>query len=198
MTSTTNDKLALASAVSRSVQGERAYLDLWFALARRPWMSLVLVPGHPGISADESARMLAEVGQKVSGNPVRAITMSSLDYGTALALADLQDQVRRLADEFSQGPRANEVRAIEVPAVGSDPESAPGNHSSGVSLVAPMPSRFVIAIPSLIAEPLGLAATQSADAVVLLVELGKSRMADVRRMVEQVGRERIVGCFLVK
>jgi hypothetical protein len=43
-----------------------------------------------------------------------------------------------------------------------------------------------------------LAATQSADAVVLLVELGKSRMADVRRMVEQVGRERIVGCFLVK
>lgn len=204
MTATTNEELVQASAWQGSAQKERAYLQLWFALARRPWMSVVLVPGHAGGSAEEAAMALAEVGQKVSGLAVRAVTMNSLDYGTALVLADLQEQLRRLAAEASQAPRAIEVRAEEVDGelVGSeeapelDQQPAPTEPSAGLMPVSPA-ARFIIAVPCILSEPLGLAATQGADAVVVLVERGLTRTPDVRRIVEQVGRDRIAGCFLL-
>ena len=90
-------ELTQVKAAPRTPGQERAYLELWFTLAQRPWMSVVLVPGHPGGSATEAAVALAEVGQKVSGLPVRAVTMSTLDYATAAVLTDLQEQLRRVA-----------------------------------------------------------------------------------------------------
>lgn len=209
MTSNTNDELAQIPPGQWSAEKERAYLQLWFALARRPWMSVVLVPGRAGGSAEEAAMALAEVGQKVSGLAVRAVTMSALDYGTALVLSDLQDQLRRFSGEAAQAPRAIEVSAEEVQGVQEDQEAEPGSEpsepiqseapdhpSAGLMPVFPA-ARFVIAVPCILSEPLGLAATQGADAVVVLVEQGLTRTRDVRRIVEQVGRDRVAGCFLV-
>jgi hypothetical protein len=200
MTSTKHEQLARISSVPPIETGDRAYLLLWFALARRPWKTLVLVPSCPDGSADEAARMLAEVGEKVSGLPVRAITMTSLDYGTASALADLQERIRRRTTEMEQAPPAIDVTAIEVRA--GSPDWAwgrgPGEPTPGVAEAPRSAAQFVIAIPSLISEPLGLSATQAADAVVLLVELGRTRMADLHRIVDQVGRERVAGCILLK
>jgi hypothetical protein len=200
MTSSNNEELAKVSAVPPSGPGDRAYQQLWFALARRPWKSLVLVPTHPEGSADEAARTLAEVGERVSGLPVRAVTMSSLDYGTALALADLQERIRSLTMELNQAPEAIEVTPGEIDAVSPNWAWArgPEQASPGATLNPRTVAQFVIAIPSLISEPLGLSVTQAADAVVVLVELGRTRMADVQRVVDQVGRERVAGCILVK
>lgn len=190
-------ELTQVSAPTRSAEQDRAYLEFWFALAQRRWMSVVLVPGHPGGSAVEAAQALADIGQKVSGLPVRAITMSTLDYGTAAVLSDLQEQLRRLAGEASGATRAIEVVADEVPPVlEEEPKPAPAEPSSGLVAVAPA-ARFVIAVPCVISEPLGLAAAQGADLVVVLVELGTTRQADVRRIMSQVGRERVAGCLVV-
>jgi hypothetical protein len=196
MTSTTQEELTQVPTAPPGVRDDRAYLELWFALSRHPWLSVVLVPGHPGGSADEAVRALAEVGQRVSGLPVRAVTLSSLDYEAALALSDLQGQLRRVAQEGVEAQRAIEVTSTEVPA---DPtERAPEEAERSEALVPFAPAaRFVIAVPCLASEPLGLAATQGADAVVFLVELGQTRLAELRGMVEQVGRDRVAGCFLV-
>jgi len=60
------------------------------------------------------------------------------------------------------------------------------------------PARLIISIPPVLTEPLGLTATQESDAVVLAVRLNRSRMDEVRRTLQLVGRERVLGCFLVR
>jgi hypothetical protein len=162
--------------------------------------------------------MLAEVGEKVSGLPVKAITMGALDYGTALALSDLQEQIRRLTAELAQPQEAIEVSAGQDPfrgpgwVMGQDrdggQEPAPENEASwergadepvaGPGLRPRAVAKFVISIPCLITEPLGLSATQGADAVIVLVEPGRTKAADVQRMIDQIGPERVVGCILVE
>jgi hypothetical protein len=214
LTSNKQTELAKIQAEPPVARGDQAYLRLWFALARRPWKTLVLVPSFPEGSADEAARTLADVGERISGLPVRAITMGSLDYGTALALSDLQERIRRLTEELGKPRQAIEVSAGRVDTVGpgwvmggvegSEPaqdeawgRSAAGPFQGG-TVVSRAAAQFVISIPCLLSEPLGLAATQFADAVVVLVELGRSSRDDVRRIVDQVGRERVAGCILVK
>jgi len=222
-------ELAKASEVAPLGPEDQAYLRLWFSLARRPWRSLVLVPSFPGGSADEPARLLAEVGQKVSGLPVQAIMMSSLDYGTAQALADLQDQVRRLHEEQAEPPQAIEVYPVEhhdeqdghaqehaageapnwafvrppvesphEPRPGPPPGEPLGDGPAGPRMYPLPASRFVIGVPFLLNEPLGLSATQAADAVLVLVQLGKTRTSDLKAILDQVGRDRVAGCILVK
>jgi len=177
---------------------ERAYQQLWFALARSTWSSLVVVPADPGGSADQVARALADVGKRLSSRPVTAVTAGALEYGTALALADLPqfvDQRRQL--QPSAWP------TVEVPAstAAEDPPASGADHAAGgpqESMVVSSGARIIISIPAVVSEPLGLATTMSADAVVICVEMGMTRMADVRRTVELVGRERVAGCFLIR
>jgi hypothetical protein len=222
-------EMALARDVAPIAPGDQAYLRLWYSLAKRPWRSLVIVPGHEGGSADEAARTLAEVGQKVSGLPVQSITMRALDYGTAQALADLQEQLRRIATEGSEPPQAIEVYPVahhegpagqgeherregegpnwawarhpeshQDPKPGAPPSPAGAAHSGDLKMTPLPASRFVISVPFLLTEPLGLSATQGADVVLVLVKLGHTRMKDLRAIIDQVGRERMTGCVLVK
>ncbi|HET9554969.1 MAG TPA: hypothetical protein VFP50_18530 [Anaeromyxobacteraceae bacterium] len=57
--------------------------------------------------------------------------------------------------------------------------------------------RVIVAIQPVTVEPLGLAIAQAADAVIVCIELGRSKLRDVERTVALVGRERLAGCFLV-
>jgi len=196
MTSMGGRELSQVSVPPRSGAQERALVQLWFALAQRRWLSVVLVPGHPGGSAVEAAQGLADVGQKVSGLPVRAVTMSSLDYGTAAVLTDLQTQLHRIGEEAERASRAIEVAADEVQAEEGGAEPAPTEASTGLVPVAPA-ARFIIAVPCVLSEPLGLAAAQGADLVVVVVELGTTRQGDLRRIMSQVGQDRVAGCLLV-
>ncbi|BDG04637.1 hypothetical protein AMOR_36330 [Anaeromyxobacter oryzae] len=62
---------------------------------------------------------------------------------------------------------------------------------------SPEGARVVVAVPPLVIEPLGTAAVQAADVVVLCIELGRTRLAGARRTLDLVGRERVVGSLLV-
>jgi hypothetical protein len=57
--------------------------------------------------------------------------------------------------------------------------------------------RLLIAIPPVVTEPLGLAVTEVADAIVLCVERGASRLRFAERTVELVGRDRIIGAVML-
>ncbi len=62
--------------------------------------------------------------------------------------------------------------------------------------VAPT-GRVIVAVQPVVSEPLGLAVTQGADAVVLCVEMRRDRLAAARKTIELVGRDRIAGCLLL-
>lgn len=58
--------------------------------------------------------------------------------------------------------------------------------------------RVITAIPSVLTEPLGIGVARAADAVVLCVRMGCSHLSAIQRTVELIGRDRIVGCLLLK
>ena len=205
----------------------RDVLELWINLARRDWGSLVVIPADRDGSTAEIANTLADIGQRLSYGPVTAITVSSLEYGSALALADLQQHVERERRNWRRVPQ--DVTVVPDPGAGAgevtspDPDSSPSSgpaanpqpepHPGGVqqepepfaksgdrseALVVVPPARLIISVPPVVTEPLGLTAAEEADAVVLAVRMNHSRMAEVKRTIQLVGRQRITGCFLVR
>ncbi len=142
---------------------DRQIQELWFALARRHWRSLALVPADEGGSAAAIATSLAEVGRRLRDAPVTFFVMADpLDYASTSRI----------------------LAAFESTKEGG-----------GALAIAPA-GKVIVAVQPVIVEPLGLAVAQSADAVVLCLELGRTRLGAARRTVELVGRERIAGCLL--
>jgi hypothetical protein len=185
------------------------YIELWITLSRRQWSSLVLIPADRGGSTAEIANGLADIGQRLSYGPVTAIAVRSLEYGSALALADLQEHVdrerrnRERPDSVVDATLAPAEPMADPPDAVNPDDSAggpppPGEAPGTQSIVRTPPARVIISVPPVVSEPLGLAAAGQADAVVLAIRMNESCMADVRRTVELVGRERVTGCFLVR
>jgi hypothetical protein len=198
------------------------YLELWFSLARQDWGSLIVIPADRDGSTADIANTLASIGQRLSYGPVTAITVTTLEYGSALALADLQQHVkrqRRLGGRtvqrvntppeagaaaripVSDPPRRNDA-AQPAPAAPHPLTADPGPAVDGVNgneaLMVIPPARLIISVPPVVSEPLALTAAEEADAVVLAVRLNRSPMAEVKRSIKLVGRERISGCLLVR
>jgi len=213
----------------------RDYLELWINLARRDWGSLVVIPADRDGSTADIANALADIGQRLSYGPVTAITVTSLEYGSALALADLQQHVDRerrnwgrTAQTVTVPPAASPAPTAPAPPAapatpapaGSvtpgeartaaaaaqaapgvaepSPEAAGDEAGRSEALVVVPPARLIISVPPVVTEPLGVAAAEGADAVVLAIRMYRSRMADVRRTLELIGRHRVTGCFLVR
>jgi hypothetical protein len=189
-------------AASPEVGNLREYQELWFSLRKRDWMSVVLVPADPGGSAANIGKALADIGSRLSEIPVTAISASSMGYDSAFALADLQQHVVRDWRSHVEPTPAIDVtgRVISHHSPAAKPEDEPPVRSGGKTetLAAAPTARLINAIPPVISEPLGLAAAHSADAIVIVVEVGRTRLADARRTVELIGRERIAGCFIVR
>lgn len=197
----------------------REIQELWFNLSRLRWSSLVVVPADEGLSGEGVARSLAEVGSRLRDTPVTAILASSMDYESARFLADLNVRVRdhrgdverAPAVEVASRPVVTPPPAGHVPPPGGAPdadggEDAPSTgrteasgstHHRDASLLPPV-GQVVVAIQPVIVEPLGVAIAHAADAVVLCVKLGQTRMRSVRKTLELVGPARHVSAILVR
>ena len=135
--------------------------------------------------------------------------------GSALALADLPSFVgarsqapqtpwsaiemppSSLDQDGQEGqPSPIHVTSIQVASGNGLPEEHPAAWGHDGSLVS-SGARLIISIPPVVTQPLGLATAHAADLVVLCVEVGGTRLADARRTLELVGRERMAGCFLI-
>lgn len=151
------------SVARRTGSADRAFQELWFAVARKRWRSLVLVPADEGESAAGIAASLADVGRRLRGEPVTFfIVADPIDYGSAARIFAALDSTRQ-EDRLATAP-------------------------SG---------QVIVAIQPVIAEPLGLAATEGADLAVVCVEVGHTRLTAARRTIELIGRERTAGCLVV-
>jgi len=68
--------------------------------------------------------------------------------------------------------------------------SAPGEKRAGTQ-------RAVVVLSSVVEQLAGVPIVLAADAVVLTMTLGKTRLDDARRTLELIGTERALGCVLV-
>ena len=59
------------------------------------------------------------------------------------------------------------------------------------------PLAVIVAVPSVLTEPVGLALAQAADGVVLCASMGETRLDEARRTKELIGADRVVGCIMV-
>jgi hypothetical protein len=190
------------SADARDDPPSRPFQMLWFSLARIHWKSIVLVPADEDGSAAAIATSLAEVGKRLCETPVTAIVASSLDFNSARVLADLQEHVQ----EESRGGTVVDVLASVVPpwheAVGSG-GSGPGAEKSGRAghggtvRALPPAGQVIVAVPSVLLEPLGLGVARAADAAIVCIHRGRTRLAAARQTIELIGRERLIGSFLI-
>lgn len=163
---------------------------LWFAIARLRWTSVVIVPADHGGSAADVATTLAQVGTQLRETPVTAIVANRIDYSSARMLADLRPPL----NDGGPRPAAVAVEASPVAPRGTDPVQP-----TRILHAAPLPpvGQAIIAIQPILDEPLGIAVAQAADAVVLCVRMGKSRLKAARRTVGLIGAERVIGSVLV-
>ena len=172
----------------------REYQELWFSVARLRWASLVLVPAEPGGSAAEVATALAEVGTRLRDAPVTAIVASRMDYASVRALTDLQPRLH----EGRPWPATVEIEARPVAVEPANAANRPSNGARHDASLMPPLGRAIIAIQPVVDDPLGVAVAQAADAVVLCVEVGRTRMPNARRTIELIGAERVIGVVLVR
>jgi hypothetical protein len=159
-------------------------------MARLHW-AVVRVPADHGGSAAEVATALADFGSRLRDTLVTAIIANRMDFASVRALADLQPRLQ-------SGP----VDRPWLPSIGVEarPVDPVAPSASGTHRAAPVPpiGRAIIAIQPIVDESLGVAVAQAADAVVLCVQLGKSRLSSARRTIELVGPERVIGAVLVR
>ncbi len=169
----------------------REYQELWFSLARLQWASIVFVPADHGGTAVDAATALAEVGTRLRETPVTAMVANRIDYASARTLAELQPRL-------NDGGRPWPAIELEVPRLNAESVGAPGSGGPPAAHPVTPIGRAVIAIQPVVDEPLGVAVAQAADAVVLCIELGKTRLPAARRTIELIGAERIVGAVIVR
>jgi hypothetical protein len=165
----------------------RALQELWFATRRREWKSLVVVPASPGSSALHIAQALGEVGGAIRMSPVQVVNAEGMDLdGIATMVLDISvlDEPELKKPE----PKGS------VWTSGSGGWDSPANVARG----APAPRAIIIAIEAVAENPLILPLALAADAVLLCVEMGRTRLEDARHTVELIGRDRIIGTVLLQ
>jgi hypothetical protein len=58
--------------------------------------------------------------------------------------------------------------------------------------------RSIVALPPLLGSPACLELARAADAALLCIELGSSAIAEAEQIVDDVGRERVLGSIIVR
>lgn len=163
---------ARPSEILQSKEGKLPSVDLqelWFSTIKHVWTSLVVVPADESCSAGRIAESLAEMATLHLGKPMTSLITTGLDLARA---SDL-------------------MTSLQVRDAVYDPEVPKGGSP------APWLGRnVVIAIDPLSANPSGIAVAFAADAALLCVKLGRTKMKVAQRTIELIGRERFIGCVL--
>ena len=150
--------------------------ELWFSTRKRSWSTLAVIATNEsswGVRIAEGLRDVAEL----TGRRARTLR------GNDLSLGDIASLVINM--QVSPADR----QASSVWTSSSARPSGPGDLGDEILLVA---------LPSVASNPLVLPAALAAEAVLLVVELGHTELESARHTVELVGRDRLIGCVLVR
>jgi hypothetical protein len=111
----------------------------------------------------------------------------------AISLADVGRRLREMPVTFLVM-----AETIDYPTAGRIVRTLGAGGRKDEDSEAGSASKLVIAIPSVLTEPLGLVVAKAADAVVLCIEKGHTTMPDAHRTIDLIGRDRIAGCLYVE
>ena len=109
----------------------------------------------------------------------------------AISLTEVGRVLHESVSSFVTTDTLDYASAAEVVA------AAGSSTPAGTRPVEPV-GRIIAALPAVVADPLGLKIVAAADIVVICIEMGRTRLAAVRRTIELVGRDRIAGCLLIQ
>jgi hypothetical protein len=163
----------------------RELQELWFATRRREWKSLVVVPASPGSSGLHIAQALGEVGTAIRMSPVQVVNAEGMDL----------DRIAKLVQDISGGDKAEVKEAVWTS--GSAARS-PGGWDVPAAGRAPPGRATIVALDAVADNPLILPLALAADAVLLCVEVGRTKLEDARHSVDLIGRDRLIGCALLR
>jgi hypothetical protein len=142
--------------------------ELWFAITRRRWATLVMIPAHEGGSALNLAYELVEAGSALRRKPVELISAEGMDLTTASGW---------LFDALSGSLRPPALEA-------------------NAGTVQPEGFERIVVLESIASNSMSVPVAQAADAVLLVVEQGESTLSAARMTVAAIGRDRFVGCAM--
>jgi hypothetical protein len=163
----------------------RELQELWFATRRCEWQSLVVVPASPGSSALQIAQPLGEVGSAIRMSPVQVVNAEGMDL----------DRIAMLVMDISGEVQAEVKGSVWT---SGSAGASPGGWDVPGGRATPQRRATIIAIEAVAENPLILPLALAADAVLLCVELGWTRLDDARHTVELIGRDRIIGSVLMR
>jgi hypothetical protein len=167
----------------------RDFQELWFATRRRKWRSLVVAPASPGSSVLHIAQALAEVGSAIRMSPVQLINAEGMDL----------DRIARLVQDISGEAKAEVKGEPQPPPVWtSGPAGASAAGKDVAARSGPAERATIIAIEAVAQNPLLLPLALAADAVLLCLEIGRTKLDDAHHAVELIGRDRIIGTVLLR
>lgn len=173
----------------RRTDVDREMQELWFRLSRHDWRSVVLVPAGRGSSTAVLASLLGDVAQAIRSGPVTVFTMADpTDYEPAVTIvvsARASTAIQR------QAAPVDYVGATQIVASAAASASADRDGANHVGKV-------IVSVQPVVTEPLGLAVAQAADAVVLCIEEGRTRISDALKTIDLIGRDRILGSLLIR
>ena len=144
------------------------------------------------------AREMQELWFTLARRPWSLLVLVPADAGASVAAVAI-----RLADV---GRRLREVpvtflimaETIDYPTAGRIVRTlGSASRQDGESEGVPV-SKVVVAIPSVVSEPLGLVVAKAADLVVLCVEKGTTGLPSARRTIDLIGRERVAGALFIE
>lgn len=144
--------------------------QLWFSILKYDWSSLVVVPADELCSSQRIAESLAEMGTLHLGKPMTTLVTTGLDLTRT--------------SELMTSTMVHEIARTN----GDAPKGRAGPPWLGRNLV--------IAVDPLAANPAGIAVALAADAAILCVRLGKTRLDVAQRTLDLIGRERFIGCVV--
>jgi hypothetical protein len=151
----------------------------------------------------EDAEELATMGRVGNGSPsgVSALfhALVAQDWvSLAVVCAEVGERawwlVQALEQIAAQGPRP--LRTLNVLGVTVARAAAMAHALAPGNLRAAAPQRYLVATDSPVLNPASLEVVMACDAVLLLLEEGRTRIPAARRLVEIIGRERLMGAVL--
>ena len=166
------------AAAGRGSMPARDLQELWFSIRRREWKSLVVVPATPEGSALPIAQALGEVGGLILMAPVPVINAEGADLPRIATLVMEMGGEAPTSSVWTSAGRGGSPADWDSPKV-----------KGQVS---------IIAVDSVVSNPLVLPLALAADAVLICIEIGKTDLASVKHTVELIGRERLLGSVLLR
>jgi hypothetical protein len=149
-----------------------------------------------GRRIDATSRQFQELWFALLQRSWRSLALVPGDAGgsaneIAISLTEVGRVLHESVSSFVTTDTLDYASAAEVVA------AAGSSTPAGTRPVEPV-GRIIAALPPVVADPLGLKIVAAADLVVICIEMGRTRLAAVRRTIELVGRDRIAGCLLIQ